>query len=1214
MTHEELRTCCSMLLIFSTALPERQLVPLVCKRLFGRMSILDVRSSDMRAKAILFDSAFKVLKAMIARKTSNLNIAVPCDMLVDMCVHVLDVHDELWKAIAIKVGLDPLPSATIGSVFLPPVRDRFEHLDRMSIIRSALESHQELMITALSHFLSLSPPSPEGLGIFAPILHRLVCRMLDTRKHSLAGMRTGALGFAYAVLNRVINQNRNMHGGGEGEEEGEGERYAESVGEIMGVLSESVAPSVDAIISMHYPIRAKEKEGGGEGSGDRNEKGARIYNSVSEDATSMAVRLFCHMGSAFLARNTWTWNKLCSFIFKPYGESKFWIEANGHYRLFGYKVISSILKVLPSGIRSGSRSETGHADLVETAVHAWQVCMLDWAQSKHVVPMTAGLLHVLKNHGCNVEGAPSDVNELRADRDGILRGKWLSYVAQISGPSLPASRVGVGRMKDLLAFVVASKKSVLDSGKRVKQWRQSVCNMILCLMNASRDDARTRHVDLTGHLKFLCEETAVAFDECLHAFLGAHGSTSNVDALASARIAIKESLLGKLPDIFQHTTDVAVGSRGQCSPSPSLHALATLAFEHVPGLRMASKPFMTAFYEMLASAVAPTHPHGDGEGEGGGEGERVRRALNVRLLCHCMLGTYIRRWIQRSGICTKQNLLVGDNVMHFVGILFSQHSMRSGEALRLFMPQIVGPLVDFVCGMDDPRIRESQKLNLFVTTMDALATILASSCDAVPPFADLETCLSTSFQSHMDLLTRGEPFEAKRFACVMQTFWHAMLRGAGGVVCRLAGLSTDDVSQVDREPGCGVGVATSDASARVRSKLFRLMGRPQSLGALDALYKGGTKRAGSGGCVGGALPLPSPPPAIREEPNEADMRSVIRGGLKILALLHRTPEGTPWCVAGLKAWNVIARTVFTPPEACPAKDSAARIRTEIVSGYCELHGLLALLPEVSSFPGVDAPTALRLANSAGADAAPRGTPCPTQGATPGAVATQGTVAYGAPASQLPTQEFPPVGSGAGASKKGGAGSVVTIDALRAHAGCVVNFLGFVASRDPPRGTKAFKTQPHFMAATLGDERGRVRLIATGTTAQRLSQQLDGACDAGHDAPVVVLKAVRVVCRQDTGQPFLQALTRTVQFVNPNVKAAHHLRAWVRSQASAGGGAEGKGREGGGGGGGDDGRPGAGADDVEALKRLTGKDGERVRHVLKESNGDPNRAANLLLDG
>ena len=131
----------------------------------------------------------------------------------------------------------------IGSLSLPNINDRFGHLERISLVRSALEANQELLLNALTHFAALSTSVKK---IYPSILKKLVARLVDSEKHYLNGMRNGALGFTYSTLGQLKESADTLP--------------PPQRAEIVSIIGNDLLMKIDGLVSMQYPIRVKNQK------------------------------------------------------------------------------------------------------------------------------------------------------------------------------------------------------------------------------------------------------------------------------------------------------------------------------------------------------------------------------------------------------------------------------------------------------------------------------------------------------------------------------------------------------------------------------------------------------------------------------------------------------------------------------------------------------------------------------------------------------------------------------------------------------------------------------------------------------------------------------------------------------------------------------------------------------------------------------------------
>ena len=865
MTHEELRVCSRVLLILASVLPERQLVPMICKKVFGRAPIVDIEPSDLRAKAIIFDTSFKIMRVMQAR---SFELSQALDMLISVCSSFLDMQDSLWKTLSIKLQIGTTPEVKIGSLVLPAISGRFGHLERISLVRSSLEANQELLLNALSHFAALSASCGK---IFPSILKRLVSRMINSRNHYLNGMRNGALGFAYAALVQLKAKPDSMS--------------PDQKTELLSVISNDLLIQIDGLVNMHYPIRGKDIAS--------NEDSVKI--SISEDTVTMSIHLLCQIVSYLLVEDRMSWEKASSYIFAPYTPGQFWTCANSRYRNLAYKLIATIARNVPNP----------SSMQVKSLFQAWTVCMIDPVQGKNQVQITDALMCALGLDKGQIEfNAPSASSHIRTDKSGAIRTQYTTFFGKnvLRKAGLKCLLFSTDTNKIVCDYVQAAKKEIINSGKKPLQWQQSTCKILMSYMESYMKMLAGNSSILCAAgplLNLLSQEVTGNIEGYISHFLQSRQSgtrKSRLECLALARTQLKDFTLAHLKELISIAAHLSGPNMNSCSQC--LHTILCVAFESVAGSSGEVEPFMTAFYEMIAAAMSPSLDSSGDFREG---------TDKLTALSHFTLGTYIRRWLQKAIAAPRQHAMVALNVMQFLKIFFTQESLRSFSFLmRLFLPPLTGPLIEcFSSSESCDKLCTLQHNSLLRAAFDLVEHLVISCNDFVPDFQSMGALNKAAFATNMNLLSTVEPLDEAKYKCCLQMLFHTLLQAFLRILSNTLNLRVKSVEEINKVVASNeaILILTSTVSANNRSKMFRLLGRPRPLGSIESLYEE-SKRASS-------IPRGH---SLKFKPELSDRKSLMSTGFKLLFGIQNTDRGLAWILNVMPSLQAILGAAHARPQ------------------------------------------------------------------------------------------------------------------------------------------------------------------------------------------------------------------------------------------------------------------------------------------------------------
>ena len=1095
MTHDELRACSHVLLVLAAYLPERQLVPMVCKKVFGRAPIVDMASIDMRAKAIIFDTSFKILRIMADRK---FEIFQAVDTLVSLCAAFLDAQDDLWAALSIKVEIGVTPEVRVGGLVLPAVTNHSGQLERISMVRSSLEANRELILNALFHFYALSASSGTIFGaIFPSVMNNLVIRMLDGKRKCLSGMRKDALGIAYGMLVHLKTKSSDPS--------------FRQEAEIISIIGDKLLSQVNGLVGIHYPIRMKEESGGE----------ASTSASVSEDTVTLAIRLLCQILGFLLSENEMSWDAASSFIFAPYSDTQFWPSANSHYRGLAYKLISTVAL--------GGRKRD--LSLMESLLRAWLISFIDPVKGKHSVQMTEALVHALTLGSSGaLEAAdcakPSTCSEIRMDKDGSLRASWVTFASKViqKQADLAGRLLTPETVKCACEYFQAAQREMTSSGSKRKQWEDSACGILVSIQRAYVALRDPRGGSLFGAaplVDLLARIVSSRVKACASVFLQTREpkpstpKLGRLESLGLARTQIKRSSLGHLQEVLRDVVRLYVRDHSVCVPSGSLHTILLAVFEHIPGISADREPFMTALYEELASALIPGPQSG-----------------KMTTLCHFILGTYVRRWLQKAAGAPKQHAAVAAGALDFLKVLLTQEGMRSETLVRVCFPPLMAPLLEcFACSESCGFMCPLQQVNLVKKAFDFLAHVVTSCHHFVPAYATAKALNAKSFPTDMNLLSKVAPMDADKHETCLQVLWQAALQSFLRIVANVLNLNLYSIDQINRssEVHQEITILTGTVSANTKSKMFRLLGRPRPSGPIDAFFAEGPgvqtmmDRRGED--------------KVRFAQELATVNDLVTAGFRFALAAQTTDGGLPWVRALMPSLHGILRLAQTRSQHVDAEYVTLWSALDAKEGA----GDFALPPHASPEKHPTHPPKF----SGGGEEIGLSQGCSTVSDT------QETVRY-ASAGPSSSQQSSQCTQSSSLQSSGQNRAIVPTRDLRHHLGGLVNFFGYVMERDPRTGTRAHKSQKKFVSVLLGDAHGSVKLIAAGEAAEKMAETLDAGSEMGREeeAQILVLKKVRCFENKSNGQVVLQGLSTTTLHLNPRIKAASALRKWIAENAQA----------------------------------------------------------------
>jgi hypothetical protein len=789
----DLKHAFDILLSLAAHIPERQLGPLISKRLFSANPVLQFSGSDMRPRAIMLNAGFSFLKVL---KRRNLSAKRYIPLILESVTALGAEFEELHS---IKPEEKFEVSVVVGCTKIPAARTSAESEENRAAIREAMRGNELLLEIMLAHievavqsgleenFEFLSPALSDFLGARRPFPGSVRKRVLGIISSSITACRSTEAGIAMQTAKAL--------------------------------LEEFWSP-LDSVISVEYPLR-------------RGLSAIQLESPASleeeEDLSGKVMQALASIAALRLHLKLWSWDDVEKDALKPFGPALFWSSSFTRERHFGFKFLSAVVFNLKqyNYVLSGGENVS--------LLKVWLLAMLDPRQTTVQVVATVSMrqLPCLDTYLGAVPRDPMQtLHALKADRDGSQRSGWVAQCFQ--------QAVSRNRMSQVNGWPVLVRECFLRWLKEVEQisfeqcqdWRSVFCRVVAACLSVpdepnahlcqpARGDSGTM---LSILLKLLVSEVANSASTIQKTSLTFHEAASDglLEEIGGAREMVKRSPLGCLPVIIGSIAEFKTHDPGVLQ---FLHSICISVIEALPGFPTRVSAMETAVLEVFAAAMAPSSSGAS----------TFKPASSAFQACHYFLGTYCRRWLVRSSFkptsCEKEAV----NCLRAINFIFSQASCRSSVPFQALFALLFGPFLDCMSPENDEKPSESSLVALF----DLWAALVRSRPDLVtaPDNAGLTASLHSAYNGN--LLLAGGALPEDAFCAGTWISLHSLCRRSLSSVCaalRGRSLTPEELGDLWKSWQKSGGSTELESFKSAKSSLFRTFGRPLPVQAIESLY------------------------------------------------------------------------------------------------------------------------------------------------------------------------------------------------------------------------------------------------------------------------------------------------------------------------------------------------------------------------------------------
>jgi hypothetical protein len=719
-TYDGLRNAVSLLTYLARLLPENDVRWRVERRLLGAEPFVDFSKSDVRARAILLNGMLE-LYATLHRRGLPIEDTAAAISSALACI-AKDMHTALPLLNAI-VANQPLPEhdITIGAwKFDNEARQRrlLELFAELSVLYASL---MQALTAGMEHVIALSRAiGVQGIAFLTP---ELVESLLGPDAKLPGSVKKDALALVCSILDVASPPSDSplaLHMTGE-------ERAARTAAQqkLCDIVQNSLVPVLEGMVQKDYPRWGDQNTrsslfGGGGGSGSASggglfgNRGAEEEHGQAEHVGGEKVETLARCYAVLVAHGRWSWPEVETRSTRPYSYSLFWRQANSTYRHFSVFILAHAIAHTPNVLNTPI--------FAVGAFRLWLQAILDTGR-RHCSWYLTSVLASNPTTKSMFSGLSAEQLDIRSDSTGEKRAEVVGIVAKNMLLDITLWKPQLAGVIGELDAVLASRKkeietSAFDPQAALLKW-ESVSTRILIALLKSLSSAVAPMGPGRGpavpQLRRLLNRVATwMVSSCAAAhYEHKHGSLNNANnpynpflvveepaaaadedegsvlkTVADARQRLQTSAFAKLPALLE----ILVGAGAPTVLDVDNELLEPLWTVIAGCTELGSgdvepTPVDVAMFEILGDSLAPTSSGTDTSFE-------LSNSLSqAHQLCIYVLGTFIRRYLQRSSLRHISHERAAVNALRLTRTVLAQPAMRSHAALKSAVSVLMRPLL-----------------------------------------------------------------------------------------------------------------------------------------------------------------------------------------------------------------------------------------------------------------------------------------------------------------------------------------------------------------------------------------------------------------------------------------------------------------------------------------------------------------------------------------
>ncbi len=705
-TYDGLRNAVSLLTYLARLLPEGDVRWRVERRLLGAEPFVDFNKSDVRARAILLHGMLELYATLHRRGLPIEDTAAAISSALGSIAN--DMHTALPLLNAI-VANQPLPEhdIRIGAwEFNAEARQRrlLELFAELSVLYASL---MQALTAGIEHVMALSRAI--GVKSLAFLTPELIEFLLGSDAKLPGSVKKDALALVCSILDVAAPPSDSplaLHMTGE-------ERAARTAAQqkLCDIVQHHLVPALERMVQKDYPLW---------GDQSTNRSTSSLFTSLfanrggGEDEHGQAqhvggekVETLARCYAVLVAHSRWSWPEVETRSTRPYSYSIFWRQANSTYRHFAVFILAHAIAHAPAVLNTPI--------FAVGAFKLWLQAVLDTGR-RHCSWYLTSVLAVNPTTKSFFTGLSAEQLDIRSDSTGEKRAEVVGIVARnmildtLWKPQL------AGVIGELDAVLASRKKeietSAFDPQAALLKWESVSSRILIALLkslsSASAPSGPGRAPAVPQLRRLLNRVATWMISSCAAAhYEHKHGSLHNANnphnpflvvedhpdeegysfkTVADARQRLQTSAFAKLPALLEILVSAGAPTVLD-SDTELLEPLWTVVagcVELGSGDAEAT-PVDVAMFEILGDSLAPTSTDNVSDLPGS--------VSQANQLCIYVLGTFIRRYLQRSSLRHVSHERAAVNALRLTRTLLAQPGMRGNAALKSSVSVLMRPLL-----------------------------------------------------------------------------------------------------------------------------------------------------------------------------------------------------------------------------------------------------------------------------------------------------------------------------------------------------------------------------------------------------------------------------------------------------------------------------------------------------------------------------------------
>ncbi|KAH7617569.1 putative Cell division cycle-associated 7-like protein [Nannochloris sp. 'desiccata'] len=851
-TYDGLRQAVSLLTYLARLLPEGDVRWRVERRLLGAEPFVDFSKSDVRARAILLNGMLE-LYATLHRRGLPIEDTAAAISSALACI-AKDMHAALPLLNAI-VANQPLPEhdVSIGAwQFNAEARQRrlLALFAELSVLYASL---MQALTAGMQHVMAVSRAI--GVKSLGFLTQELIDALLGPTAKLPGSVKKDALALVCSILDVASSSTDSplaLHMTGE-------ERAARTAAQqkLCDIVQTSLVPALERMVQKDYPLWGdRSNRSFGTSGGLFGNRGGVVAEEEehghAEHVGGEKVETLARCYAVLVAHGRWSWPEVETRSTRPYSYSLFWRQANFTYRHFAVFILAHAIAHAPTVLNTPI--------FAVGAFKLWLQALLETGRRHCSWYLTSVLASSLTTKSF-FTGVSAEQLDIRSDCTGEKRAELVGIVAKNMILDTMWKPQLAGVIGELDAVLASRKKeietSAFDPQAALLTWESVSSRIIIALLKslssalAATGPGRAPAIPQLRRLlnrvaTWMISSCAAAhYKHCAGSKHGAHNphnpflvveeavvaedEGSSLKTVADARQRLQGSAFAKLPALFE----ILVATGAPTVLDFDVELLEPLWTVIAGCIELGSgdieaTPVDVAMFEILGDSLVPTT--NESSDISNGPSTSNASLTQATQLCIYVLGTFIRRYLQRSSLRHASHECAAVNALRLIRTVLAQPAMRSNSALKSAVSVLMRPLLAAL----NPEGGAEASLGTKAVVYSILSELVTLHPTLLPP------------------LQRNVNQQSNVFETALHAFWMAVCRDA--LSCVSSRLTPDLAEDRIRTAQLAVRAAANSAitssamprlvfwpsteqtKAQASNTLMTTLGRPRSMESVEKLY------------------------------------------------------------------------------------------------------------------------------------------------------------------------------------------------------------------------------------------------------------------------------------------------------------------------------------------------------------------------------------------